>query len=117
MHVGVQGQISTPGVKHGGEADLGVEAGRGDVVEGLGGGGEQHGVDDLWKLPSEGTQLARQGEDDLVMADWDGPLNTGFNPPFEEAMGPSAVGAQLHMATSNRGAAGRDVPKRSLAHP
>jgi len=67
MDVGVEAQVARPGVKDGGDAEVGAESARGaaELEEGGGGGGEegvehQAGIDE-----GEAAEGPREGEDDV----------------------------------------------------
>jgi len=72
VDVRMMGERRAPGVQHGGEADARAQMFGigGDGDEGLGGGPEQEVVDGGLVLERDRADRGRQGEDDVIVGDW-----------------------------------------------
>ena len=72
VDMAMMGERRAPGVQHGGEVDARAQMFGigGDGDEGLGGGPEQEVVDGGLVLESDRADRGRQGEDDVIVGDW-----------------------------------------------
>src|SRR5258708_12737820 len=67
MEMGMKKQVLSPTVEYGKEADLGAQMlGIGsDDGQGFGGGAEEHAVEEIFVLVSDGSDRFGNGEDDM----------------------------------------------------
>jgi hypothetical protein len=65
MQVGMEHELPSPGMKHGGEAKKSAESVLSEGEEGFGGGLEEESEDDSGVALGDGPELARQREDDV----------------------------------------------------
>jgi len=80
--VRVQKQVLSPTVKYGEKTDLGAQMlGIGsDGRQGLGSGAEEYGVDEIFVLVSDGSNLFGNGEDDMKIVRVENFGRSFFNP-------------------------------------
>jgi len=127
VHVGVEPQVTRPGVEHHGEPEVGAEARDAEFEKRLGCGGEECSEDLLASEGGEPVQDVRHGEDDMEVPDWKDSLGALVDPralrcalalgavPIAtrviRGLRESAAVADVEMSAERRGAAGRDGSK------
>jgi hypothetical protein len=81
VEVGVVEELAGPGVKDGGDSELGAEGLLGEEGEGGSGRGEEEGVELPGMAQPERSELGGKCEDDMVVSDGEDALGAGFDPP------------------------------------
>ncbi len=130
VHVRVEGQLPGPGVQHERGAEPGAEPAVAELEQGLGGGVKERVEDHVRGAAREGSQLGRQGEDDVEVPDVEQALAALLDPMLlGERLTLRAVPvaarmvrvvhvparrAVLDMASERGGAALRDVRQHPL---
>jgi hypothetical protein len=80
VDMGVVTEVGGPGVQDGRDAEPGAVALASEVLQDGGGGVEHRAVDEGIVAQGDGPQLAREGEDDLEVRDWQHPPLLRFEP-------------------------------------
>jgi hypothetical protein len=82
VEVGMEPHVARPGVKDGGDTQLGAKASGGEFLEAVGRGGEEQVVDERGVGQRDGAERLGEGEDDVKVWDREQELEATIEPGF-----------------------------------